>query len=147
MTELEKLARAATPGKWEFRVYSRERVIVHAPTGQAFARVLCRPPHTNTANQALQADANAAFIAAANPATILALIAERDALRAGLEPFARFSDVLSSQGGNTPRGGVWYGLSSKDMGDAEITVEDLSRARQLLTPRSETPDNLMEGEK
>ena len=80
------------------------------------------------------------FIAAANPATILALIADRDALRAGLEPFALAADNMD---GDEPDALFIYDSPESTL----ISYADLRRARQLLTPRSETPDNLMEGEK
>ena len=73
-------------------------------------------------------DAVSAFHRASHPHenTILKLIAERDALRAGLEEIINECPASCE--------------TSPAHNMADI-------ARQLLTPRSETPDNLMEGEK
>ena len=70
------------------------------------------------------------------------LSAEREGLREALEPFDRFLTVLDSMGGNTPRSGVFYAIESAGQGVAEITVEDLRRARAALTQgesRAPTP--------
>ncbi|MFM0044102.1 hypothetical protein [Paraburkholderia sediminicola] len=73
LDELERLAKAATPGEWS----------------NTFAHIIGGP------NRRLIADLfgdeqidhdNAAYIAAANPAAILALVAEVRALRADAEP-------------------------------------------------------------
>lgn len=92
---LEKLADEATPGKWRNAVYSRERVIVAGLASKAFVKVLGKPPHSNGKDCAIQADANAAFIAAANPATIKALIAE---LKEAREHLARCVELVPAPG-------------------------------------------------
>lgn len=67
LSRLESLAREATPGEWEtpadkpWRVYSGD-VLIAVASGM-----------THPSDQ-VYADANAAYIAAANPAAVLALI-------------------------------------------------------------------------
>lgn len=92
---LEKLADEATPGSWRTAIYSRERVIVAGPTFKAFIKVLSKPPQSNGKECAIQADANAAFIAAANPATIKALIAE---LKEAKKHLARCVELVPASG-------------------------------------------------
>ena len=85
LAELRRLAEAATPGPWEafgavdgrrgerwLGVTTDMRAIESARAGDVFAAQNC------TRQDAL-------FIAAANPAAVLALLAERDALAAAAE--------------------------------------------------------------
>jgi hypothetical protein len=78
-TDLEKLAREATPGEWRLlpssfspRIFVMQRG--YGPDDAAIADVRDRT--------------NADYIAAANPARVLALCAELSRLRSLLEPFA-----------------------------------------------------------
>lgn len=88
--EIETLARLATPGPWAIdsdSVNKYDRLYVaKGSTGDLQGRVL-----EVFANCLVTSDeeryVNAAFIAAANPATILALIAEVRALRADAERY------------------------------------------------------------
>lgn len=74
---LKELARAATPGPWKV-VWSTE--IVSQTDGPKIASCDKFPKKELDA----MAKNDAAYIAAANPSAVLALIEERDALRAGL---------------------------------------------------------------
>ena len=138
LSELEKLARAATPGPWTFGFDDLEDGVF--ASAEEMGNIVCLTPMPKALRSCEAWPANAAYIAAANPATILALIAERDALRAGLEPFALAADNMD---GDEPDALFIYDSPESTL----ISYADLRRARQLLTPRSETPDNLMEGEK
>ena len=82
--ELERLARAATPGPWIRsgcrRKMGDEDCIMVGPDGFLMAALPIGQPrdHAGAFN-------DAAFIAAANPATILALLSERAELLAAVE--------------------------------------------------------------
>lgn len=70
--ELRALAEAATPGPWDWRANMEEGFVVHErPAGTIYS-------FSNSKE-------NAAFIAAANPATVLALLAENGRLKETLE--------------------------------------------------------------
>lgn len=75
--ELARLTEAATPGPWfETEGHPSGRTYgIHAEAGPVVAFRGIAKPHG-------QGEHNAAFIAAANPATVLALLAENAALRA-----------------------------------------------------------------
>ena len=115
LSELEKLARAATPGPWTFGFDDLEDG-VFAPA-EEMGNIVCLTPMPKALRSCEAWPASAAYIAAANPATILALIAERDALRAGLE-------LIVNQCPATCETSLAHNM-------ADI-------ARQLLTPQSET---------
>jgi hypothetical protein len=74
MTDLRALAEAATDGRW----WAESGGWVHVE-GQD------EPVAKALGPRGQQKDADAAYIAAANPKAILALLDERDALRAALE--------------------------------------------------------------
>ena len=84
LDELERLARAATPGPWIRsgcrRKMGDEDCIMVGPDGFLMAALPIGQPrdHAGAFN-------DAAFIAAANPATILALLSERAELLATVE--------------------------------------------------------------
>ncbi|MBX3533368.1 MAG: ead/Ea22-like family protein [Xanthobacteraceae bacterium] len=80
-TELRELAEAATPGPWAATLDENYSVVT-GPDGAAIAL-----PDYETGICLEEADA--AFIAAANPKTVLALLAERDRLREALEEATR----------------------------------------------------------
>jgi len=106
VAELKRLAEAATPGPWYVQYGDDDRFMSMAAISQSNARTCnigpfddCAPlvavtfhqcyPHVNCERSDL-GDANSAFIAAANPQTVLALIetvqsqaAELAGLRAG----------------------------------------------------------------
>jgi hypothetical protein len=91
-TELKRLADAATQGKW---CTDGARQVMSAESDQlnsGFVIVDCQGPDNLK---------NAAFIAAANPAAVLALIAENEALRNGLAD-AKY---------RLEQGRVWNGMS------------------------------------
>lgn len=88
---LEKLAKAATPGPWRHCVVNQSgfgdavadtRVWLNGPQASDATQVRCDSPDKLGSEQKVL---NAAFIAAANPTTVLALLAEIRALRADLE--------------------------------------------------------------
>lgn len=59
------------------------------------------------------------------------LFAAAPQLLEALVPFAHYFHVMSAMGGTTPKSGVVWGCHSKN-GDAEITVEDMKRAQDLI---------------
>ena len=98
VAELRRLAEAATPGPWEafgavdgrrgerwLGVTTDMRAIESARAGDVFAAQDC------TRQDAL-------FIAAANPAVVLALLAERDALAAKVERVRALADEWTYNG-------------------------------------------------
>ena len=110
LAELRRLAEAATPGPWEafgavdgrrgerwLGVTTDMRATESARAGDVFAAQNC------TRQDAL-------FIAAANPAVVLALLAERDALAAAVER-VRALPVGPPSGG-------YYMVSMRDVRDA-----------------------------
>jgi len=91
--ELKRLAEEATPGPWQNGIDDLEGVV--APHNPGLGNVICIPPKRNMYSSLERWPDNAAFIAAANPSAILALIAqnetlerERDTLAEALRPFA-----------------------------------------------------------
>lgn len=72
--ELKKAAEAATPGPWyeQDDEDSAAGAVFIMPESEAWAPPICR----------ITVESNAAFIAAANPSAVLALIAENERLRA-----------------------------------------------------------------
>lgn len=74
-SDLKEKALAATPGPWSV-VTGKQRLVGPCP-GKAVA-------NCSYDNGPIE-EANAAFIAAANPSTILSLLEERDRLRAALK--------------------------------------------------------------
>lgn len=77
-TELERLAKAATQGEWRARTYRADQSRVsnlETVAGVILARVHEGNPR--------RAEANAAFFAALNPATVLELIAAARASSVG----------------------------------------------------------------
>lgn len=79
---LLKLADAATPGPWtvcDYRKFDKPWVYVDASNGDSIAEMVFANGY-----EPMPGGENAAFIAAANPAAIIALLDELDALRAML---------------------------------------------------------------
>ena len=88
VAELRRLAEAATPGPWDYyrphpnyRAYAVDRVMPGGHLGEDVA---------TTGD--VYAEENGAYIAAANPAVVLALLDERDALAAKVERVRAMGD-------------------------------------------------------
>ena len=106
VAELRRLAEAATPGPWDcyrphpaYRAYSVDQVMPEGHLGETVA-----------VTEDTNADANGLYIAAANPAAVLALLdaaAERDALAAKVER-------VRALPAKHPAGG-WYMTSMRDV--------------------------------
>lgn len=77
---LRKLAEAATPGPWVEDIESIGQDCNH---GQSY--YCCGPYHQRGPEAEARSRSDAAYIAAANPTAILALLAELSALRAEVE--------------------------------------------------------------
>lgn len=102
-TELRKLAEAATPGPWRWMIEDYSLAILHGPEEHADHVISVSPcksclthAETNKSPEWLWGrcwtpeETDAAFIAAANPKTVLALLAERDRLREALKEIEAF---------------------------------------------------------
>ena len=94
LASLEALAKAATPGKW----YEGNKWVFVDEPANPFSNAL-----QNVLRDVPEAQANAAYIAAANPATIRTLLAERDSL-AGEEERLRAALANSKITGCTQSG-------------------------------------------
>jgi hypothetical protein len=102
-TDLEKLAREATPGPWVSFDFAHKSSVytmgndgfmlatAHSYSGSAF--------HDTRPNKR-QRNANAAYIAAANPARVLALCAELSRLRSQVEEMRGALDWYREQVGS-----------------------------------------------
>lgn len=75
--KLRAIAQAATPGPWRQGVIEKHHIFVETPAGEwmGHERVLLRM------NTYFPHDADAAFIAAASPSTVISLLDENDRLR------------------------------------------------------------------
>ena len=105
LDEIERLARAATPGPWfhcqPFQTVPAVRTI-HGPVpGQRVDYVAREPAPVHRpaiipmeGRETTTRSHDMAFIAAANPATILALVARLRAAEAALHPFAWAAEDL-----------------------------------------------------
>lgn len=91
--ELEKLAKAATPGPWEWENPETDNPRAEGEWNSALRTVEEFPSHYGPLSKGIlhaeldsndNMDADAAFIAAANPQAILALISEKRALERDL---------------------------------------------------------------
>jgi hypothetical protein len=71
--ELERLCLGATPGPWQNGISDLEGVVSLGSTDDG--NVVCAPPDERMELSSAKWPDNAAFIAAANPATVLELIA------------------------------------------------------------------------
>ena len=106
--ELARLAEEATPGPWKGRqpAYSEGATYIESELpcinglSAWFSVALVptpSPEELGYSDGAIDSDANAAFIAAANPATVLALLAENAALRGDLAKTERdYSELRDS---------------------------------------------------
>lgn len=128
---LEKLADAATPGPWISET-GTDTVWIGPSKAKAakVARIVC-PIEIGPGYRTEYVDqqtANAAFIAAANPATIKALIAELKEARELMEPFA----AMAEAGDQRPKDdAVWAGQDGKALkyGDFRAARAFLSKAQ------------------
>ena len=115
VTELRRLAEAATPGPWDLDGpwwYGDDDSAYCISTAEDAGRiaVTIAPPRYIFGGEREVRDANARFIAAANPAAVLALLdaaAERDALAAKVER-------VRALPAEHPAGG-WYMTSMRDV--------------------------------
>lgn len=58
--------------------------------------------------------------------------AEIERLRCALAPFAHFAMVRMALGGNAPKSGPVYSVSTRE-GEADITAEDFALARKVFS--------------
>ncbi len=102
LDELEQLARAATPGEWKYRHHPRLGGFVEAPMsrGMNYGLEVLGDDYTGYGDDE-QKSADAQYIAAANPATLLVLLdrlrkaeAEREQLREDAEKWRRHIEEL-----------------------------------------------------
>lgn len=135
LAELKAAAEKATPSKWE--IDSAGDLWVSANEGQTPICMI-----TGLRKHSPRDKADAAYIVAAQPSTILALTAYVEAqqeriaeLEKGLEPFAALSEIFEHEGGNRPREGVIAAWSDHRVGERELTVDMLRRARKLIGAR------------
>lgn len=95
--ELKRLAEAATPGPWEASNYFGKRFIANIEVIAMDADGQRRVILQGNQNFMEEAVANVAFAAAANPAAILALIAENERLDATCHEFASQAEFAKRQ--------------------------------------------------
>ncbi|HID9812574.1 TPA: hypothetical protein ACXI4M_003903 [Pseudomonas aeruginosa] len=145
--ELRRLAKAATPGA---RYQGTDERVIVAGNGT----IICTVSGAISGPSVM---ADAEFLCATDPNTILGLIAdleearngmeyqpimrlkneldrlkaENEVLRGALKPFAEFERVRSAMGGNAPREGILYGVHS-NTGSAELHVEHMQAAQSAL---------------
>lgn len=83
LKELERLARAATPGEWTFVSNSWDTSTIYDTGNNGIAQCLISSSVTEETQDVYEPikEANAAYIAAANPAVTLSLIAELEQCR------------------------------------------------------------------
>ena len=130
LEHLERVALAATAGPWDVwaeRTETKEEAIAELTAQVNLTVDFCGAVYLLNANGKCPATtgcgptsaANAEFIAAANPSTILSLIAEIRELREALEPFAL--EGLTFLHGNKVR--------------ATFNLADIEAARASLSPK------------
>jgi hypothetical protein len=83
--DLEELARAATPGKWQVEHDKNDQANIYGPDDHWVALL----PHQCVVALEQQMNRDAAYVAAANPARVLSLIGEVRELRADNEMWRR----------------------------------------------------------
>ena len=87
-SELKRLAEAATPGPWRWLRFDEDEGAYHSLRDEVDAPVVSAFG-VHTEGRIETDDSNAAYIVAASPSVILAILAELDALRANGESFER----------------------------------------------------------
>lgn len=102
ISEIEAAAKAATPGPWiqshRRSVHGGYRTEIYTDDDEVVATASWYPkPLTPTTTGTYRPD-NAQFIAAANPANVLALIAELRSLRADAERYRWLRDRIKNKG-------------------------------------------------
>lgn len=103
---MRKLARAATPGPWRLGSQNDEAVVMTRAPLEYYWWSPGHQPYM-LERDGLYPKADAAYIAACDPQTILALLDERDALRAALSKIA--ADYPERQGKHDL--GYWYDIA------------------------------------
>lgn len=122
-SELVRLAEAATPGPWKQHLVDDTTVICsHGDVCCTFANG-GRDDDVDFDTDTERCEANAAFIAAANPQTILALTARVKELEEALKPFAEHAEKYDPDEGD----------DSDTAWDSDFKVGDLRRARLVLS--------------
>jgi hypothetical protein len=91
IAELERLAGKATGGDWEYRL----GLISTMPGHDGSVPIAVAP--NSPKNWRGQRDTNMQYIAAANPAVIRALLAERAELKADIDQYAKAFDALAGR--------------------------------------------------
>ena len=118
--ELERLARAATPGPWVWE----HGELFNPEIREQHRRVIGSEPYEG---QWIDDEGpDAAFIAAANPATVLALLSANREMREALRPFSALADMV---------GESWTDETPAFVGadGVTITIGQLRKARSALT--------------
>ncbi|WP_374425063.1 hypothetical protein [Chromobacterium sp.] len=92
LAELERMARAATPGPWRA---GRPREIVSASEVCVDTDIGPKVLLAGNSNFIAEGERNAAFVAAADPATVLALVAELAGWRKLKDPNVLFNNMLA----------------------------------------------------
>lgn len=128
--ELRRLAQAATPGEWEQYLYEDhdgppacDDIGVQASNTDAHAlEVLCTMEWSSSHPRDFtrdQATANAAYIAAAHPAAVLALLDDVDRLRAALREAVQ--QAVEFDGLDTTKLGPqhWHSIARAALGQPE----------------------------
>jgi len=123
-SELRRRAEAATPGPYEtLRVPLDNGAISPAVlvsiAGKGRPIIDCDPLSKPSTKSRPQQAANAAYIAAANPSTVLSLLNESDRMEAENKILRRALDVAA--GGSVHAVGMWA-----DKAQAEIAAEDIA---------------------
>ena len=139
LVALKRLAEEATPGPWEADISSaRNYVSVRRTTGpgtRTGKTALLRLQTTLRSQRAAEAIADAAFIAAANPATILSLATLIEAQAAEIEGLKMAVEDLKGIREEAFRGGWRKGFTGA-MNSGPLPDEDsdyLSYAKPTLT--------------
>lgn len=132
-SELRRKAEAATPGNWSSWQPDATHAVVRSKRMEGTTRLttflaVCQSAGVDNGD-------NAAYIAAANPSVVIALLDQLEAYREALEPFAKagelFVDYQSEWPASiyNPAAGAGYAIDS----------DDLLRARKALSPNP-SPD-------
>lgn len=148
MDELRKLAEAATPGPWLWPTIGGSQIL----TGDSWDTVciLCEWPRKKSYDHRMatwedgrgpaHSEANARYIAAVNPATIIELDAQITALlsayrgmKEALEPFAKIEFVGNIWQDQHDAAAVLYNDATK----TSVRLGDFRRARAALTNSTE----------
>jgi hypothetical protein len=133
---LKELAEKATPGPWRVIIDDDGKPLSGRPSVQAPDELDCAivgwdgfiKEHWRSARGDKEIHANASFIAAANPQTIIALCERVEKLEAALKPFAEYcngrtSDLFSDDQNIT----LGSSLARK-----QLTIGDCRFARSIL---------------